>query len=54
MTFLREYEPKEAGGFREGMPLHDKYHCWATTQYREMVGLTLSSTDGLITLTFDA
>ncbi|CAE6417710.1 unnamed protein product [Rhizoctonia solani] len=41
-TFLAEYEPKEAGGYREGMPLHDKYHCWATTQYREMLSAKLA------------
>ncbi|KDN51241.1 hypothetical protein RSAG8_00870, partial [Rhizoctonia solani AG-8 WAC10335] len=41
-TFLKEYEPKEAGGYREGMPLHDKYHCWATTQYREMLNAKLA------------
>ena len=41
-AFLKEYEPKEAGGFREGMPLHDKYHCWVTTQYREMLTAKLA------------
>ncbi|KAG9101365.1 Zn finger-containing GTPase- Activating Protein for ARF [Ceratobasidium sp. 370] len=41
-TFLKEYEPKEVGGFHEGMPLHDKYHCWATTQYREMLTAKLA------------
>ncbi|KAG8740275.1 Zn finger-containing GTPase- Activating Protein for ARF [Ceratobasidium sp. 414] len=41
-AFLKEYEPKEAGGFHEGMPLHDKYHCWATTQYREMLTAKLA------------
>ncbi|CAE6420589.1 unnamed protein product [Rhizoctonia solani] len=41
-TFLAEYEPKEAGGYHEGMPLHDKYHCWATTQYREMLSAKLA------------
>ncbi|CUA69380.1 putative ADP-ribosylation factor GTPase-activating protein AGD6 [Rhizoctonia solani] len=41
-TFLKEYEPKETGGYREGMPLHDKYHCWATTQYREMLNSKLA------------
>ncbi|CAE6465505.1 unnamed protein product [Rhizoctonia solani] len=41
-TFLKEYEPKEVGGYREGMPLHDKYHCWATTQYREMLNAKLA------------
>ncbi|QRV73006.1 GTPase activating protein for Arf protein [Ceratobasidium sp. AG-Ba] len=41
-TFLKEYEPKEVGGFHEDMPLHDKYHCWATTQYREMLTAKLA------------
>ncbi|CAE6394974.1 unnamed protein product [Rhizoctonia solani] len=41
-TFLAEYEPKEAGGYHEGMPLHDKYHCWAATQYREMLSAKLA------------
>ncbi|KEP54331.1 ADP-ribosylation factor GTPase-activating protein GCS1 [Rhizoctonia solani 123E] len=41
-TFLNEYEPKEAGGYREGMTLHDKYHCWAATQYREMLNAKIA------------
>ena len=36
MAFLREYPPDHSG-YVEHMSIHDKYHCWAATQYREKV-----------------
>ncbi|KZV69888.1 ArfGap-domain-containing protein [Peniophora sp. CONT] len=33
--FLQSYEPADQGGYTPGMSTHDKYHCWAATQYRE-------------------
>lgn len=33
--FLKSYTPVEQGGYKNGMSTHDKYHCWAATQYRE-------------------
>ncbi|VDB97076.1 unnamed protein product [Peniophora sp. CBMAI 1063] len=33
--FLQSYSPAEQGGYTPDMSTHDKYHCWAATQYRE-------------------
>lgn len=38
---MQSYTPAEQGGFKEGMSIHDKYHCWAATQYREKVDADL-------------
>ncbi|KAI0320660.1 putative GTPase activating protein for Arf-domain-containing protein [Amylostereum chailletii] len=35
MDFLQSYSPTEQGGYTPDMSVHDKYHCWAATQYRE-------------------
>jgi hypothetical protein len=37
LEFMQSYAPAEQGGYKEGMSTHDKYHCWAATQYREKV-----------------
>ena len=37
LEFMQSYSPSEQGGYKEGMSIHDKYHCWAATQYREKV-----------------
>lgn len=34
---MQSYTPTEQGGYKEDMSIHDKYHCWAATQYREKV-----------------
>ncbi|KAI0032952.1 hypothetical protein K488DRAFT_48819 [Vararia minispora EC-137] len=39
--FLAAYAPAEQGGYAPGMPAHDKYHCWAATQYREKLDFAL-------------
>ncbi|KAF8592707.1 ArfGap-domain-containing protein [Ramaria rubella] len=38
--FIRAY-PSDHGGYTEGMSTHDKYHCWAATQYREKLTAAL-------------
>lgn len=35
LAFMQSYTPAEQGGYKEDMSVHDKYHCWAATQYRE-------------------
>ncbi|KAH9002235.1 ArfGap-domain-containing protein [Lactarius hatsudake] len=35
LEFIQSYIPAEQGGYKEGMSIHDRYHCWAATQYRE-------------------
>ena len=37
VAFIQAYTPTEQGGYKEGMSIHDKYHSWAATQYREKV-----------------
>ena len=37
LKFMQSYTPVEQGGYKEGMSIHDRYHCWAATQYREKV-----------------
>ena len=39
--FMKAY-PSE-GGFTPGMSTHEKYHCWAASQYREKVHCLLLS-----------
>ncbi|KAH8118723.1 ArfGap-domain-containing protein [Phellopilus nigrolimitatus] len=40
-TFMRNYSPPEQGGYTEGMSVHDKYHCWAASQYKEKLSAEL-------------
>ncbi|EIM85729.1 ArfGap-domain-containing protein [Stereum hirsutum FP-91666 SS1] len=40
LDFIRAYDPAQ-GGYTEGMPKHDQYHCWAATQYREKLDAEL-------------
>ncbi|KAI0307049.1 hypothetical protein B0F90DRAFT_1684689 [Multifurca ochricompacta] len=35
IAFMQSYTPTEQGGYQEDMSIHDKYHSWAATQYRE-------------------
>lgn len=41
--FLLSYEPREQGGYSSDLSIHDKYHCWAATQYREKVNSSIWS-----------
>ncbi|KDQ08853.1 hypothetical protein BOTBODRAFT_37548 [Botryobasidium botryosum FD-172 SS1] len=34
-AFLESYQPADQGGYKKSLSQHDKYHCWAATQYRE-------------------
>jgi ADP-ribosylation factor GTPase-activating protein 1 len=43
--FVKSYAPAEQGGYKAGMSAHDKYHCWAATQYREKLDATLAGRD---------
>ncbi|TCD67563.1 Zn finger-containing GTPase- Activating Protein for ARF [Steccherinum ochraceum] len=38
--FMSSYPPE--GGYTADMNIHDKYHCWAATQYREKLDAELS------------
>ncbi|TDL29831.1 ArfGap-domain-containing protein [Rickenella mellea] len=40
-SFMESYTPVEHGGYREDMTVHEKYHCWAATQYREKLNAEL-------------
>ncbi|KAF8525300.1 ArfGap-domain-containing protein [Gautieria morchelliformis] len=40
VAFLTEY-PSDHSGYTEDMNPHDKYHCWAATQYREKLTAAL-------------
>ncbi|KAK0499763.1 ArfGap-domain-containing protein, partial [Armillaria luteobubalina] len=35
--FMRAYRPVEQGGYSDELGVHDTYHCWAATQYRQKV-----------------
>lgn len=37
MSFVESYAPADQGGYKSGMSPHDKYHCWAATQYKSKV-----------------
>jgi len=41
LEFMQSYSPAEQGGYKEGISSHDKYHCWAATQYREKLDSVL-------------
>ncbi|KAI0053687.1 ArfGap-domain-containing protein [Auriscalpium vulgare] len=41
VAFMQAYQPADVGGYKEGMPIHDKYHSWAATQYREKLDADL-------------
>ncbi|KAG7447474.1 ArfGap-domain-containing protein [Guyanagaster necrorhizus] len=39
--FMRGYRPVEQGGYSESQSIHDTYHCWAATQYRQKLDYEL-------------
>ncbi|KAI0068581.1 ArfGap-domain-containing protein [Artomyces pyxidatus] len=41
VAFMQAYTPAEQGGYKEGMAIHDKYHSWAASQYREKLDADL-------------
>jgi len=41
VAFMQSYTPVEQGGYKEGMSIHEKYHSWAATQYREKLDADL-------------
>ncbi|KAF8622130.1 hypothetical protein AX15_007261 [Amanita polypyramis BW_CC] len=43
--FMKSYTPVEQGGYKDGISVYDKYHCWAATQYREKLDSTLAGKD---------
>lgn len=34
---MESYTPVDQGGYKSGMSPHEKYHCWAATQYKSKV-----------------
>ena len=34
---MEAYAPADQGGYKPGMSPHEKYHCWAATQYKAKV-----------------
>ncbi|KAF8514810.1 ArfGap-domain-containing protein [Hysterangium stoloniferum] len=41
--FLQSYPADLQGGYTETMSIHDKYHSWAATQYREKITATMEN-----------
>ncbi|KAK0491314.1 ArfGap-domain-containing protein [Armillaria novae-zelandiae] len=40
--FMRAYTPVEQGGYSDSLSVHDTYHCWAATQYRQNLDYQLA------------
>ncbi|KAK0190648.1 ArfGap-domain-containing protein [Armillaria mellea] len=39
--FMRGYRPVEQGGYSDALGVHDTYHCWAASQYRQKLDYEL-------------
>ncbi|KAK0206839.1 ArfGap-domain-containing protein [Desarmillaria ectypa] len=39
--FMRAYRPVEQGGYSDSLSVHDTYHCWAASQYRQKLDYDL-------------
>ncbi|PBK69941.1 ArfGap-domain-containing protein [Armillaria solidipes] len=39
--FMRGYRPVEQGGYSDSLSVHDTYHCWAASQYRQKLDYEL-------------
>jgi hypothetical protein len=37
LSFMESYTPADQGGYKSGMSPHERYHCWAATQYKSKV-----------------
>ena len=37
LSFVESYAPADQGGYKSEMSPHEKYHCWAATQYKSKV-----------------
>ncbi|KAK0461817.1 ArfGap-domain-containing protein [Desarmillaria tabescens] len=39
--FMRAYTPVEQGGYTDSLSVHDTYHCWAASQYKQKLDYEL-------------
>ncbi|KAF9651074.1 ArfGap-domain-containing protein [Thelephora ganbajun] len=42
LSFVESYAPVDQGGYKSGMSSHEKYHCWAATQYKSKLDADLA------------